>query len=25
MISHEWGKDRDVFTTIGTYPLSLWS
>ena len=24
MISHEWGKDRGVFTTIGTYPRSLW-
>ena len=20
MISHEWGKDREVFTTSGTYP-----
>ena len=22
-ISHEWGKDRDVFTTSGTYPWSF--
>ena len=27
MISHEWGKDREVFTTSGTYPWSfvVWS
>jgi hypothetical protein len=23
VISHEWGKDREVFTTSGTYPWSL--
>ena len=23
VISHEWGKDRQVFTTSGTYPWSL--
>ena len=23
VISHEWGKDREVFTTSGTYPLSF--
>ena len=22
-ISHEWGKDREVFTTGGTYPWSF--
>ena len=22
--SREWGKDREVFTTSGTYPWSLW-
>jgi len=22
VINHEWGKDRDVFTTSGTYPCS---
>ena len=22
-ISHEWGKDREVFTTIGRYPCKL--
>jgi hypothetical protein len=23
VISHEWGKDREVFTTSGTYPWSF--
>jgi len=23
MISHEWGTDREVFTTSGTYPRSF--
>jgi hypothetical protein len=23
VISHEWGKDREVFTTSGTYPRSF--
>jgi hypothetical protein len=23
VISHEWGKNREVFTTSGTYPLSF--
>jgi hypothetical protein len=23
MISHEWGNDREVFTTSGTYPWSF--
>jgi hypothetical protein len=23
VISHEWGQDREVFTTSGTYPCSL--
>jgi hypothetical protein len=23
VISHEWGKDREVFTTSGTYPSSF--
>jgi hypothetical protein len=23
VISHEWGKDREVLTTIGTYPCSF--
>jgi len=23
VISHEWGKDREVFTTGGTYPWSF--
>jgi hypothetical protein len=23
VISHEWGKNREVFTTIGTYPCSF--
>ena len=23
VISHEWGKDREVFTTSGTYPWSV--
>jgi len=23
VISHEWGKDREVLTTTGTYPWSV--
>ena len=23
VISHEWGKDQEVFTTSGTYPWSF--
>ena len=23
LVSHEWGKDREVFTTSGTYPWSF--